>query len=101
MSALQLVLPPLRPIGVGVPGRGTWTDFPESRPFDGDRTPPRTLIRVRHAAHRLFVGVGWLVLGAALALTVAVVFSQVLLFGISSSISTGTLVVSSSGIDAV
>jgi acetyl esterase/lipase len=76
MSALQLVLPPLRPIGVGVPGRGTWTDFPESRPFDGDRTPPRALIRVRHAAHRLFVGVGWLVLGAALALTVAVVFTH-------------------------
>jgi len=74
MSALQLVLPrplpPLRPVGVGVPGRPTCANLP-ARPFDLDRAPTRTPVRARGAARRLVAGVGWLALGTVLALTAA------------------------------
>ena len=79
MSALQFVLPrplpPLRPIGVGVPSRGAWTDFPAPWPFDLDRAPTHAPVRAKRAAHRL-VGVGWLVLGMVLALIAAASFTH-------------------------
>lgn len=80
MSALQFVLPrplpPLRPVVVGVPVRGPWTDVPAPWPFDVDRAPTRTPVRTRRAAHRLVVATGWLVLSTFLALTAAVVFTH-------------------------
>lgn len=73
MNALPFVLPspipPLRPVGVGAPGRGAWTDFPAPWPSAPGRAPTHTPVRAKRAARRLAVGVGWLVLGTVLALT--------------------------------